>query len=64
MQVQCVLCDKIESINDNSYEAKRLINKRIQSYLCQTCYDRIETNTKKRHETGKFNLYRSNRKNE
>lgn len=58
MQVQCILCDKIDTIDDNSYEAKRMINKHISTYLCPTCYDRIAEKTKKRHETGKFKLYR------
>lgn len=59
MQVQCALCDKIETVDDNSFEAKRLLNKRIRSYLCKICYDRIATNTNKRHATGKFKLYQS-----
>lgn len=62
MQVQCVICDKIETIDYNSYEAKRLLNKRTRFHLCKDCYDRIGQNTKKRHESGNFNLYNSNKK--
>lgn len=62
MQVQCVICDKIESIENHSLEAKRLLNRKVQSYLCQACNDRIAEKTKKRHETGKFNLYSSNKR--
>lgn len=57
MQVQCILCDKIDDINDNSFQAKRLMNRQIATYLCPTCYERIAENTKKRHETGNFKLF-------
>ncbi|CDQ40248.1 MULTISPECIES: YlaI family protein [Virgibacillus] len=57
MQVKCTICDNIESIEDDSFEAKRLRNRRIHMYLCKSCYDRIEYKTKQRHATGKFQLY-------
>jgi len=63
MQVQCTICDTIDEIDDDSYEAKRLRNRRIYMYLCQECYERIGKNTQKRHETGKFHLYREKQKN-
>ncbi len=59
VQVQCILCDKIESIKDNSLQAKRLLNRKAQSYLCKSCNDRITVKTKQRHETGNFHLYNS-----
>ena len=62
MNVQCAICDKVEYINENSYEAKRLRSRGVSSYLCQSCHDRITEKTKKRHETGKFHLYSSNNK--
>nr|WP_077622150.1 YlaI family protein [Sediminibacillus massiliensis] len=58
MRVKCVLCDTVEKIDSNSLQAKRLRNRRIHMYLCQTCDKRIEVNTKKRHETGNFKLYK------
>ncbi|WBX79685.1 YlaI family protein [Virgibacillus salarius] len=57
MQVKCTICDNIESIDDHSFEAKRLRNRRIHMYLCQLCYERIEHKTKQRHATEKFRLY-------
>ncbi|MUV36260.1 uncharacterized protein JNUCC1_00061 [Lentibacillus sp. JNUCC-1] len=57
MQVKCVICDKVESLQDDCLKAKRLRNRRINMYMCQTCHDRIEENTKKRHNTGNFHLY-------
>jgi len=60
VQVQCVICDKVERIEDGSLQAKQLYNRKLQSYLCKTCDNRIAENTRKRHETGKFNLYSSN----
>lgn len=63
MRVQCVICDKIEAIEDNSAEAKRLMNRRMHTYLCEECNNRIAKNTLKRHDTGKFKLYQDkNRK--
>ncbi|WP_087973058.1 YlaI family protein [Oceanobacillus rekensis] len=62
MQVKCSLCEKIEDIEDHSLIAKRLRNRRIYMYLCTTCYERIEHNTNKRLATGKFRLYRENKK--
>ncbi len=60
MRVKCVLCDKIDILNDENSLAKRLRNRPIHTYMCPTCYDRIEKNTKERHETGKFRLYHVN----
>lgn len=64
LQVQCVLCDIIENIDDNSLQAKRLRNRLSHMYLCQSCYDRIKIKTLKRHETGKFKLYSSEEGND
>lgn len=58
MRVKCVLCDKIESISDESLMAKRLRNRPIHTYLCESCYTRIEDRTNERRESGKFKLYR------
>lgn len=60
MKVQCVLCDKIETIEDDSFMAKRLRNKPITTYMCEECYERISINTKKRLATGKFRFNRPN----
>lgn len=62
MQVQCVICDKIEALNDDSFEAKRLKNRRMHTHLCEECNERIAINTKKRHDSGKFNLYEDKKK--
>ncbi|OZU90448.1 hypothetical protein CIL03_04690 [Virgibacillus indicus] len=62
MQVKCVICDNIEGIDDYSLEAKRLRNRKIHMYLCQSCFDRIAEKTKQRHATGKFQLYEEKKK--
>jgi uncharacterized protein YlaI len=59
MKVQCVLCDKIDTIDDESLLAKRLRNRPIHTYMCPECYKRIEEKTKARLATGKFKLYRA-----
>lgn len=59
MRVKCVICDKIESIEDESLEAKRLRNRPIHTYMCQECTNRISEKTKERLETGNFRFYRA-----
>lgn len=59
MNVQCAICDKIEDIDGDSLLAKRLRNRRITSYLCEPCHERISIKTKERHDTGNFQLYSS-----
>lgn len=58
MQVKCAICDAVEGIDDYSLEAKRLRNRRINLYLCKTCYERIGKKTKERHASGNFHLYK------
>ncbi|MBN6889185.1 uncharacterized protein YlaI [Cytobacillus horneckiae] len=59
MKVQCVICDTIETIENDSLEAKRLRNRPIHTYMCEVCKDRITKRTNERAETGNFKLYRS-----
>ncbi|SHF48468.1 YlaI family protein [Ornithinibacillus halophilus] len=63
MQVKCVICDKIEEIDNDSLQAKRLRNRRIHMYLCTPCNERIKEKTILRHSTGKFQLFEE-KKNE
>ena len=58
MRVKCVICDKIESIEDESFEAKRLRNRPIHTYMCDDCSSRISEKTKARIDTGNFKFYR------
>ncbi|UCZ51872.1 YlaI family protein [Bacillus shivajii] len=59
MRVKCVICDVIENIDDYSPLAKKLRNRPIHTYMCETCSSRIEERTEKRKETGNFKLYNS-----
>jgi uncharacterized protein YlaI len=54
MRVKCVICDVVESINNNIPLAKKLRNRPIHTYMCQTCHDRIEERTIARKKTGNF----------
>ncbi|WP_074433016.1 YlaI family protein [Neobacillus dielmonensis] len=58
MRVKCVLCDKIEAINDESLTAKRLRNRPIHTYMCKECCERITEKTNARISTGNFRFYR------
>lgn len=62
MHVKCVICDKIEDIDDHSLQAKRLRNRRLNMYLCTICNERIAKKTKTRHSTGNFRLYKEEKK--
>lgn len=59
MRVKCVLCDKIESIENESLQAKRLRNRPIHTYMCKDCEARITAKTQARINTGNFRLYQS-----
>lgn len=59
MRVKCVLCDKIENINSDTLEAKRLRNRPIHTYMCDICNKRIAEKTNDRIATGNFKLYRT-----
>jgi len=63
MKVQCVICDRIFTLDDHSFIAKRLRNHPDKTFLCQECHDRITEKTLARLATGKFRQY-SSRKSE
>lgn len=54
MKVQCVLCNKTEIKDENTFIVKRLRNHPLSTYMCSTCSTRIEENTKKRIAEGKM----------
>ncbi|MGM9923313.1 MAG: YlaI family protein [Bacillus sp. (in: firmicutes)] len=54
MKVKCVICDTIETIPNDSPLAKKLRNRPIHTFTCQTCYERITEKTNARLETGNF----------
>ena len=64
MQVKCTLCDKIDSLQDNTLEAKKLRNRRTYMYLCPDCRGRIDKKTKERRATGRFRLYEENKQHD
>ncbi|MGM7720223.1 YlaI family protein [uncultured Metabacillus sp.] len=57
MRVKCVICDKVEMIDDETLMAKRLRNRPIHTYMCKPCNERIGEKTNARIATGKFRLY-------
>ncbi|ENQ3104560.1 Uncharacterized protein YlaI [Bacillus sp. 491mf] len=58
MRVKCILCDKVDSLNDEDPVAKRLRNRPIHTFMCKQCTDRIAERTLERQATGNFRLYR------
>lgn len=59
MRVKCVICDKVEKIEDYSPLAKKLRNRPIHTYMCEECNERIKVRTNERVATGNFKLYQS-----
>lgn len=57
MRVKCSLCEKLETINDDTLVAKRLRNRPIHTYMCDDCQERIKVKTEARIKTGRFSLY-------
>lgn len=57
MKVQCVICDRQMTLEDDSPAAKKLRNRPIHTFMCNACSDRIKKKTEARHSTGNFRLY-------
>ena len=57
MRVKCVICDTIQQLEDDLPLAKKLRNRPINTFMCETCNTRIAENTEKRILTGKFHAW-------
>lgn len=57
MRVKCVICDKVESLDSQLPLAKKLRNRPIHTYMCETCKNRITVRTNERKSTGHFHSY-------
>ncbi|RYL92845.1 YlaI family protein [Sporolactobacillus sp. Y61] len=57
MRVKCALCDKVAYLDDQSPLAKKLRNRPIHTYMCESCRKRISEKTRARWATGKFTLH-------
>ncbi|MCT6923969.1 MULTISPECIES: YlaI family protein [Bacillales] len=62
MRVKCVICDTIQQLEDDLPLAKKLRNRPIHTYMCNSCSTRIADNTKRRLATGKFRFFRTSSK--
>jgi uncharacterized protein YlaI len=58
MRVKCVICDRVETIENETLQAKRLRNRPIHTFMCKECDNRIAEQTKKRLASGKFQFNR------
>lgn len=50
MRVKCILCDTVNEIDDDCPEAKKIRNKPLHTYMCETCHERITEKTQLRKE--------------
>ncbi|WP_042471581.1 YlaI family protein [Bacillus ndiopicus] len=62
MRVKCVICDTIQQLEDDLPLSKKLRNRPIHTYMCESCHTRIANNTEKRLATGKFRFFRTSSK--
>ncbi|MGM9929866.1 MAG: YlaI family protein [Bacillus sp. (in: firmicutes)] len=62
MKVQCVICDSIKTIDNESPIAKKLRNRPIHTFMCESCHDRIEEKTIARIDSGNFRFLKPNNK--
>lgn len=58
MDVECILCEKVDQIDESSLYAKQLKNNYLKLHLCQRCSERIKQKTEARIKTGKFRLFK------
>lgn len=59
MRVKCVICDTIEQLDDDNPVAKKLRNRPIHTFMCDTCKERITAKTETRIATGKYRFFRT-----
>ena len=64
MKVQCVICDKQSFLEDENPLAKRLRNRPIHTFMCDSCSERIRVNTEVRLKNDHFKLYEYEQKDD
>ncbi|GAJ99692.1 MULTISPECIES: YlaI family protein [Geomicrobium] len=56
MRAKCLLCDRVDSLNDEDPQTKKLRNRPIHTYTCKDCYERIAKRTEERLATGNYHI--------
>lgn len=64
MRVRCFICEQVDTIEDESPQAKKLRNRPIHTYLCQSCHTRISEKTEARKQTGHFKMFETKKEDE
>lgn len=62
MRVKCVICDTIHDLDDELPLAKKLRNRPIHTFMCESCDERIAVKTESRLATGNFRFFRTSSK--
>ncbi|HET7616118.1 MAG TPA: YlaI family protein [Bacillales bacterium] len=62
MRVQCVLCDRIDTLDDESPLAKKLRNRPVHTYMCKDCHERISLRTKEKFAKQPYFIYHRKQK--
>jgi uncharacterized protein YlaI len=64
MRVKCILCDQIDNISGTSLLAKQLRKRRVMTYMCDSCRERIDAKTKERLASDNYRVYREKKKDD
>ncbi|MBB6454979.1 uncharacterized protein YlaI [Salirhabdus euzebyi] len=64
MRVKCILCDNVDNIKGTGLLAKQLRKRRVMTYMCDPCKERIEDRTKERMATGNFKVFRQKKRDD
>ncbi|EAD4645470.1 DUF2197 domain-containing protein, partial [Listeria monocytogenes] len=55
MNAKCILCERVDELDNREFKTKQLRNKPIRMYLCPECEHRVAINTISRVNSGHFN---------
>jgi uncharacterized protein YlaI len=64
MRVKCILCDQVDNISGTSLLAKQLRKRRVMTYMCDSCRERIDEKTKERLASENYRVYREKKKDD
>ncbi|EAE2473965.1 YlaI family protein [Listeria innocua] len=58
MNAKCILCERVDELDNREFKTKLLRNKPIRMYLCPECEHRVAIKTISRVNSGHFNFHK------
>ncbi|EAG7612272.1 TPA_asm: DUF2197 domain-containing protein [Listeria monocytogenes] len=58
MNAKCILCERVDELDNREFKTKQLRNKPIRMYLCPECEHRVAINTISRVNSVHFNFHK------